>query len=129
MDAVVGQGILVLAELVDDAGDEAGHADGVDVGLDEFAELLGYCSGGMAEWEGFGGIEVEEDADEDDGEHHVQFVLGVDAVRGFFGFERQGEDVGGEVDVCEVANAVKLEESMVWIFGWIMDHESKEREY
>lgn len=68
--------------------------------------MLGYCSGGMTKLERIGGIEIGEDADVDDSENHVKFLLGVDAVGRFFGLEREREDIGGKVDVCEVANAI-----------------------
>lgn len=59
----------------------------------------------MSQWERFGGIKVEEDADEYDGDDHVELLLGEDAMRSFVRLEWQGEHVRCEMDMREVADA------------------------
>lgn len=59
----------------------------------------------MSQWERYGGIKVGEDTDEDDGDNHVELVLGEDAVWAFVRLERQGEHVCCEMDGREIADA------------------------
>ena len=106
MDAIVGEGVLVLAERINQLGSEARGADGLDIGLDKFAEHGGQLEGYPAQGIRFGDLEVEEDGCEDDRHHHVHLVLTEDAVWVLVRLEREIEHVGGEVDVGEIANAV-----------------------
>ena len=96
---------VVFAHLVDEARDEASHADRLDVELDELAELLRYGFGGLAEGKRLGRVEVEEDGDEDDGEDHVELMLRIDAVGVVFSFEGEREHFGGKVDVGNISDA------------------------
>lgn len=66
---------MVLAEFVDYPGNHAGHADGMNISFDKLPKLLGDCSRGMTKGERIRWLLVEVDADENDSEHLVQFLL------------------------------------------------------
>ena len=104
--AIVSQRSLTLHERIDDPSDPTRGIDRLDVSLDQLPDLLRDLRRCETEREGFGGVEVEEEEDEDDGEDHVEFVFRVDAVGVFGRLQREGEDVGCEVGMGEIADAV-----------------------
>ena len=105
MHAVVFERRGVLPHFVDNARYEASHANGLDIYLDELAELLYYGSCGLAQRKGLGWVEIEEDGDKGDGEDHVELVLRVNAMRIGFRLEWEREHLASKVNVCNIANA------------------------
>lgn len=106
MNTIISQGALLLVDVVNDSSYSARHAHHVDIGLDDLPELSCDRIGSHTQRERFCGFEIEEDANEDDREHHIHLLLGVYAMRMSFGLQRKRENVGGKVNVSEVANAV-----------------------
>lgn len=106
MDAIVFQSALVRTETVEELRDEAHRSDGLDVGLHDLSELLGNGAGGLSQRERLRGVQVEEDAGENRDKDHKHLMLGEDAVGIFFRFERESEDLRGEVNVRKIADAV-----------------------
>lgn len=108
MDAVLLEGVVILAQSIQEAGEEAGGADGLDVGFDDLAELLGRGVGGVAQREGLHWVHVEENASEHGSHDHEHLVFGEDATRGLFGLQRKGEDVRSEMHMRQVSNTVVI---------------------
>ncbi len=95
-------------QTVDDSSDPPCHIDSLDVGLDQFAELLRDRTSCHTERERLSGIEVEEDACKDHSQNHVELLLGVNAVGVVFSLQRERENVRGEMNVRQVTNTAEV---------------------
>lgn len=88
---------MLMRQAVDNSRDPTRHIHSFDIGLDELPQLLCYGLCSDAQGERLGWVEIEEDADEDDGHHHVHLMFVVHSVRMFRCLQWQREDVGGKM--------------------------------
>lgn len=107
MNAVVFEGIVLLTESIQQAGNPVGHVDRLDIRLDQLTQLLGHRTCRFSEREGLRRIEVEENPHEQNGQHHVQLVLGIDTPGVLGRFDREREHIGSEVSVRKIAHATR----------------------
>lgn len=90
---------------VNEARDETSHINCLDIALDNLTQLLSDGSSTHPEGEGFGGIEIKEDTNENNGEDHVHFLLRVDAMRMILGLQGQRKHVCCKMHMSKIADA------------------------
>ena len=103
--SIVLQGIVIVAEAIDDTVKEARVVDGLDMGFHNLTQLLGNRAGCMLEREGLGRINIKEGGSEDHRHDHEHFMFGKDAARIALRLQWQREDLGDEMHRHEVSNA------------------------
>jgi acetolactate synthase regulatory subunit len=116
VNAVIFERIVGLAQSINHASDPTGQVDRLDIHLHQLPKLLSHRSRRFAQRKGFNGIKIEKDSHKEDGQHHVELVLGVNSARVLLCFQGQREYVGGEVGVRNVADTTdeSISEVAVW---------------
>jgi hypothetical protein len=62
--------------------------------------------GYLAQREGFGRIQVEEDASEDHRHEHEHLMLRVNSTRMIIGLQWKREDIRYKMHMCQISNAI-----------------------
>lgn len=110
--SVVFQGIVVVAEAIDDTMKETRVVDGLDMGFHNLTQLLGNRAGCMLEREGLGRVNIEEGGIEDHRHDHEHLMFGKDPAGIALRLQGQREDLGDEMHRHEVSDAVI---SLAWV--------------